>query len=223
MSGELSSHMKHSVNQQILNKLNALLKGNSLKGNGSITLRQLTSRFSVLRGWYKTYDDITRLSGWGYDPKSGISTSTQEVIDTYVAAHPLASKFAKKKMEGYDILHSLWQDTHATGSFASGSQTSDKKHNVKDKRENSEIYSDDDSQNNQDNIKNVNEDGLSKNYSTSSKSLQSNKLYHRDQDNIKNVNGRNWANISSAIMMEADQRTSEYGAYSREKIISHWH
>ena len=50
MSGELSSHMKHSVNQQILNKLNALLKGNSLKGNGSITLRQLTSRFSVLRG-----------------------------------------------------------------------------------------------------------------------------------------------------------------------------
>ena len=32
MSGELSSHMKHSVNQQILNKLN------SLKGNGSIIL-----------------------------------------------------------------------------------------------------------------------------------------------------------------------------------------
>ena len=32
MSGELSSHMKHSVNHQVLNKLN------SLKGNGSIIL-----------------------------------------------------------------------------------------------------------------------------------------------------------------------------------------
>ena len=39
MSGELSSHMKHSVNQQILNKLN------SLKGNGSITLNE----FSLFR------------------------------------------------------------------------------------------------------------------------------------------------------------------------------
>ena len=32
MPGELSSHMKHSVNHQVLNKLN------SLKGNGSIIL-----------------------------------------------------------------------------------------------------------------------------------------------------------------------------------------
>ena len=34
-------------------------------------------------------------------------------------------------------------------------------------------------------------------------------------------NGRNWADISTAIMMEADRRKSEYAAYSREKSISH--
>ena len=32
--------------------------------------------------------------------------------------------------------------------------------------------------------------------------------------------GRNWAVISSAIMMEADWRISEYAAYSREKSYS---
>ena len=136
---------------------------------------------------YKTYDDITKLSGWGYNPKTGLSTSTPDVIETYVAAHSLASKFAKKKMEGYEVVHSFWQDTHATGSFASGSQTSDKKHNVKDKRKNSEIYSDD-SQNEKKSFRfEDNKSRQHKYYAEDNTALESSKEYHRDQDNFKNV------------------------------------
>ena len=184
MPGELSSHMKHSVNHQILNKLN------SLQGNGSITLDNQIHGFPSLKKTsrlYKTYDDITKLSGWGYNPKTGLSTSTPDVIETYVAAHPLASKFAEKKMEGYEVVHSFWQDTHATGGFASGSQTSDKKHNVKDKRKNSEIYSDD-SQNEKKSFRfEDNKSRQQKYYAEDNTALKSSKEYHRDQDNFKNA------------------------------------
>ena len=84
-----------------------------------------------------------KLSGWGSDPKTGLSTITPEVIATHNAAHPLAARFSTQKMQSYDVLPSLWRDTNASGSFACGSNYSNKKHDIRDKRKNNENYSDD--------------------------------------------------------------------------------
>ena len=79
-----------------------------------------------------------KLSGWGSDPKTGLSTTTPEVIATHNAAHPLAARFSTQKMQSYDVLDSLWRGTNA-----SGSNNSNKKHDIRDKRKNNENYSDD--------------------------------------------------------------------------------
>ena len=45
-----------------------------------------------------------------YNGLAGLSITTTEVIATYVAAHPKA-----EKMEGYEVLHSMWCNTPASG------------------------------------------------------------------------------------------------------------
>ena len=83
-------------------------------------------RLGSLRRNHRIFSQIQQLSGWGYDSKTGLSTTTTEGKEEYLKAHPDAMKFMHQKMPGFDILDSMWKSTQATGHHATSGASSSK-------------------------------------------------------------------------------------------------
>ena len=93
-------------------------------------MSQVSSRLAQLRQDHRVFTHIQELSGWGYDSKTGLSTTTDAGKTEYLQAHPEAEKFSERRMPGFEILDSMWRNTQAIGSFATSGVSSSSRSSI---------------------------------------------------------------------------------------------
>ncbi|XP_062100697.1 L10-interacting MYB domain-containing protein-like [Humulus lupulus] len=76
---------------------------------------QLKSKFNRLRKTHREFSHLLEQIGMGWDPQTNTVTASDEVWDTYLKKYPNAKRFRKKRLQHYEMLGEIFNNTTATG------------------------------------------------------------------------------------------------------------
>ncbi len=143
MKGKTSDSFKKEHQVEVAQKVREVYRGPADLDQERVKLK-FEDKYRPL--WGKQQDYCSGLSGWT-ENEEGLLQSSEEVMDTYFAAHPEYLKFRYSLLTGYKQLQIILSNQVVTGEFADGFnvESSDKEVikeiiSLKDKEDDEDIH-----------------------------------------------------------------------------------